>query len=90
MARIGKNQLIKLQKRYKTDKSIGMLYGISRQAVHQLRLKYGITPVADRNKERDQKIAELSMQGMPGTKIARKIKLSLSQTYRIIKASTNL
>ncbi|MBD3321537.1 MAG: hypothetical protein GF350_10630 [Chitinivibrionales bacterium] len=84
MARISKNQLVKLQKKYKTDQAIGKLYGISRQAVHQLRLKYGITPVAEKHKERDAEIVKLYKNNVPGTKIARKYKLSISQTYRII------
>ena len=87
MARIGKNQLVKLQKKYKTDEAIGKLYGISRQAVHQLRQKYEIEPVADKHQQRDEAIVQLYKDGMAGTKIARKFKLSVSQTYRIIIAA---
>jgi Mor family transcriptional regulator len=87
MARIGKNQLLSLQKKYKTDESIGKLYGISRQAVHQLRVKYGITPVADKNKVRDEDIVRLYREGTSGTKLARKFKMSISQTYRILHAA---
>ncbi|MBD3393748.1 MAG: helix-turn-helix domain-containing protein [Chitinivibrionales bacterium] len=87
MARIGKNQLVKLQKKYKTDEAIGRLYGISRQAVHQLRDKYGIAPVADRHGDRNAEIVKLYKQGMAGTRIARKLKLSVSQTYRVLNAT---
>ncbi len=90
MARIGKNQLLKLQKKYRTDDAIGKLYGITRQAVHQLRVKYGIEPVPDKNKERDEEIARLYKQGVSGTKIARRFKLSVSQTYRIINAASGV
>ena len=38
MAKINKSQLIKLQGKYVTDDAIGKLYGISRQAVHRLRI----------------------------------------------------
>ncbi|MBD3345627.1 MAG: hypothetical protein GF401_11245 [Chitinivibrionales bacterium] len=87
MARISKNQLIKLQKKYKTDDAIGKLYGITRQAVHQLRTKHGIAPVADKHKERDADIIKLYKNNVPGTKIAQKHKLSISQTYRIINSA---
>ena len=88
MARIGKNQLVKLQKKYKTDEAIGKLYGITRQAVHQLRVKYGVDPVPEKNRERDEEILKLYKQGMPGTKIARKFRFSVSQTYRIINGQS--
>ena len=37
MPRITKSQLIKLQKKFKTDAAIGEQFGITRQAIHQLR-----------------------------------------------------
>ncbi len=86
MARIGKNQLIKLQKRYKTDESIAKLYGLSRQAVHQLRNRYGIAPVIDKHKERNEEIISLYKQGMSVIKLAKMFKLSVTHIYRIIKS----
>ena len=85
MARISKSQLIKLQKKYKTDEAIGDLFGITRQAVHQLREKYGVDIVADKHGERDAEIRKLYKNGMSGTRIAGKLRLSVTQTYRIIK-----
>ncbi len=84
MAKISKSQLEKLQKKYKTDDAIGKLFGVTRQAIHQLRTKYGIPPVADKNKDRNQEIIQLYTEGMAGTQIARKHKISISQAYRII------
>jgi len=84
MARISKGQLEKLQKKYKTDEAIGKLFRISRQAVHQLRIKYGIDPVGNKNAPRDQEIVRDYTQGASGIKLAQKYKLSISQTYRII------
>ena len=84
MARITKAQLIKLQKKLKTDAKIGEQYGISRQAVHQLRKKYGIESVIAKNVERNQKIVKAYKSGVSGTTLAKKFKLSISQTYRII------
>ena len=84
MAKISKSQLQKLQKKYQTDDAIGKLFGITRQAVHQLRNKYGIAPILDKHKERNAELCKLYKKGMPGTKLAKKYKLSISQTYRII------
>jgi DNA invertase Pin-like site-specific DNA recombinase len=84
MARISKAQLQKLQKKYKTDDAIGKLFGITRQAVHQLRAKYGVPPVADKHADRNNEITKAYNGGTSGTKIAQKYKLSISQTYRII------
>lgn len=87
MAKLSKTQLEKLQKKYKTDDAIGKLFGITRQAVHQLRTKYEIPPILDKNKERDEEIVKNYRNGVPGTTLAKKHKLSISQTYRIINES---
>lgn len=87
MAKISKAQLEKLQKKYKTDDAIGKLFGITRQAVHQLRTKFGIAPVADKHKERDEEIIKAYNAGVSGTALAKKYDLSISQTYRIINES---
>jgi len=84
MARISKGQLEKLQKKYKTDEAIGTLFGISRQAVHQLRNKYGIAPVRDKHAQRNAEMLREYARGVSGIKLARKFKLSTSQAYRII------
>jgi hypothetical protein len=87
MAKLSKSQLEKLQKKYKTDDAIGKLFGITRQAVHQLRTKYEIPPILDKNKERDAEIVKNYNNGVPGTTLAKKHELSISQTYRIINES---
>jgi DNA invertase Pin-like site-specific DNA recombinase len=84
MARINKGQLIKLQRKYCTDAKIGDLYGITRQAVHQLRKKYGIDSSIADNPERNAKIVKLYKAGTSGTALAKKFDLSVSQTYRVI------
>ena len=84
MARINKTDLIKLQKKFKTDAAIGEQFGITRQAVHQLRKKYGIDSSLAENPERNADIVALYEAGTSGTAIAKKYKLSISQTYRII------
>jgi biotin operon repressor len=86
MARISKEQLEKLQKKYATDEAVGKLFGISRQAVHQLRNKYGIAPVKDKHHERDEEIIRQYGQGISGTKLAPKFGLSISQVYRVINS----
>mgnify|MGYP002749841644 CR=1 FL=1 len=87
MARITKAQLIRLQKKFKTDAKIGEQYGITRQAVHQLRKKYDIESVIAKNAERNEKIISAYESGVSGTALAKKFKLSISQTYRIINES---
>jgi DNA invertase Pin-like site-specific DNA recombinase len=87
MARISKTQLIKLQKQLKTDAAIGEQFGITRQAVHQLRKKYGIDSSLVDNPERNADIIAAYGKGLSGTALAKKFKLSISQTYRIINES---
>jgi DNA invertase Pin-like site-specific DNA recombinase len=84
MPRISKSELIKLQKKYTTDAKIGELHGITRQAVHQLRKKYGIDSSIADNPKRNAEIKKLYKGGKSGTAIARKYALSISQTYRVI------
>ena len=84
MASVTKAQLIKLQKSLKTDQGIGEKFGITRQAIHQLRKVYGIPSNIAKNKERNEKIVKTYKSGTPGTTIAKKFGLSISQTYRII------
>ena len=84
MARISKQELLKLQKKLKSDAKIGAKFGITRQAVHQLRNKYGIPAVQSKNNERDAKISAMHKQGMTGIVIAKKMKLSSSHVYRIL------
>jgi hypothetical protein len=84
MARISKAQLVKLQKKYCTDAKIGDLFGITRQAVHQLRKKYAVDSSIADNPERNAKIVKLYKAGTSGTGLAKKFELSVSQTYRVI------
>lgn len=87
MARVTKAQLIKLQKKYKTDEKIAKHLGITRQAVHQTRNWYGIPSNLAENPDRNEKIIKAYNSGLSGVKIAKKIGLSFSQTYRIINES---
>jgi hypothetical protein len=87
MARISKTDLLKLQKKFKTDAAIGEQFGITRQAVHQLRKKYGLDSSLADNPVRNADIIEAYESGSSGTALAKKFKLSISQTYRIINES---
>jgi Mor family transcriptional regulator len=86
-ARISKSELIKLQKTLKTDDAIGQKFSITRQAVHQMRKKYGIPSNLAKNEQRNEKIFALYKKGATGMDIAKKFDLSVSQTYRIIENS---
>ncbi|OGJ86554.1 MAG: hypothetical protein A2487_13445 [Candidatus Raymondbacteria bacterium RifOxyC12_full_50_8] len=85
MARVTKDQLIQLQKTLKTDAAIGKKFGITRQAIHQLRVKYGIDYNRKKNKERDEQVSAMFKSGKTGFAISKKIDLSVSQIYRIIR-----
>jgi transposase-like protein len=85
MARISKVELIHLQKKLKTDEAIGIRLGVTRQAVHQWRKKYGIDSRWELNPARNKKILAMYKAGRTGTKIARKLGLSPSQVYRLIE-----
>ena len=84
MAKASKAQIISLQKKLKTDQKIGEKFGITRQAIHQLRKKYGIPSNIAKNKERNEKMVKAYKSGMSGTRIAKKFGLSISQAYRVI------
>jgi Mor family transcriptional regulator len=88
MARLTKQQLIVLQKKHGTDQAIGDKVGVTRQAIHQLRNKYGIDSLIAKNAERNKKIVGMYKGGKTGTDIAKKFDLSVSQTYRIISLSS--
>jgi transposase len=86
MARISRTQILKLQKTLKTDAAIGEKYGITRQAVHQLRRKYGIPFNRGKYRERNDRVAAMFRKGVAGPVVAKKAGLSLSQVYRILKS----
>jgi hypothetical protein len=84
MALISKTELIKLQKQLGTDEAIGKKLKVTRQAIHQLRKKYGIDSRLADNPDRNAKIVGAYKKGATGTDIAKKFDLSISQAYRII------
>ena len=85
MARVGKEQLIKLQMRFKTDAAIARLYGLSRQAIAQQRKRFGISASSTKYISRNSEIKELSEKGISAQKLAVKFRLSKMQIYRILK-----
>jgi len=87
MPRVTKAQFIKLQKKHKTDAAIGEEFGITRQAVHHIRKKYGIESSRANNPKRDAEILKAYESGKSGTAIAKEYKLSVSRTYNIIHDS---
>jgi DNA invertase Pin-like site-specific DNA recombinase len=87
MARISKNDLIKLQRQLGTDEAIGKKFKITRQAIHQLRKKYGIESNYADNPQRNASIIAAYKKGASGTACAKKFDLSVSQTYRILNVA---
>jgi uncharacterized protein (DUF433 family) len=88
MAKISKAELIRLQKKLKTDARSGEEFGITRQAIHQLRKKYGIDSRIAGNKERNSEIVKLREAGKSVESLAKKYDLSIPQTYKIINEAT--
>jgi DNA-directed RNA polymerase specialized sigma subunit len=84
MPKISKQDLIKLQKTLKTDQAIGDRFNITRQAVHQIRQRYGIPSIIRDTAERNDKIITMYKKGMTGPEIAEKVGLSMSHVYKIV------
>ena len=84
MPKLSKSQLVALQKKLTTDEAIGKKFHVTRQAIHQLRKKFGIASNYAKNPERNRKIIALYRKGTSGTAIAKKFCISVSQAYRII------
>jgi DNA invertase Pin-like site-specific DNA recombinase len=85
MAIVSKKELIVLQKRLKTDEAIGNHLHVSRQAIQQLRGKYGIESRYAENPRRDGRIIALYQSGKSIREISKKIGISISLVYRILK-----
>jgi Zn-dependent peptidase ImmA (M78 family) len=89
MPKITKAQFVALQKKYKMDSAIAKELGVSRQAIYQMRMKFGLESVKADHRNRNAEIVKAYKSGIPGTAIAGKFKLSVSQTYRVIMASVD-
>jgi Mor family transcriptional regulator len=85
MAKITKQELIKLQKTLVTDNAIGEKFGITRQAIHQLRKKFGIESRYNANPKRNAGIVAAFKKGIVGADLAKKFDLSISHVNRIVK-----
>jgi hypothetical protein len=85
VAKVSKNELIKLQKTLQTDEAIGKKFGVTRQAIHQLRRKYEIPAILGKNDDRNAKIVSMQKKGISVIGLAKKMELSVSQTYRILR-----
>lgn len=74
-----------LQKQLKTDQAIGDLFGVTRQAVHQMRKKLDIESSIANNPDRDRLIKVDFNSGISAADLTRKYNMSISQIYRILK-----
>ncbi len=79
-----KSELLALQKKFGDDASIGMQFGISKQAVNFLRAKYGIG-VSDKKQKRNKEIVTRFLKGVKIKDLSKKYSLTLAQIYRIVK-----
>lgn len=72
-----------------TDTRIGLRYGVSRQAVAQMRWKCQIPSNLKKLEKRNREIIALYESGTTGPGIQKIYKLSLSQIYRILDQAKN-
>ena len=86
MPLISKSKLIRLQKSLKTDQKIADKLGVSETAVCNWRKVYGIPVHFVRDPLRNGKMVKDYISGISGMKISEKFNLSVSQTYRILRA----
>lgn len=86
MALTSKSDLVRLQKTLRTDQAIAKKFGVTRQAIHQLRAKYSIPSRRALNPARDKKVIAMYKGDTTGIDIAKKFGLSVSQTYRILSS----
>jgi len=80
-----KTEMLSLQKKFGADQEIGDHFSVSRQAIHQLRNKFGVPAISDLNKERNLTIKKMRKSGRSAESISNRYGLSISQVYRIFK-----
>jgi len=71
-----KAELIKLQKTLKTDEAIAKKFDVTRQAIYQLRKKYGIASQSVDRFDRNKKIITLRKSGKSVIEVAKKFGIS--------------
>jgi len=76
-------QLKKLQDKFGTDHAIAMQYSVSRQAIHQMRNKFGID-TNNKKLRRNVKIKKDWIKGFTADRLVKKYKISLTMIYRIL------
>ncbi len=84
MAVAGKTELIRLQKSLGADEAIAKKLKVCRQAIQQLRQRYGIETRYATHPKRNKEILSLFKSGKTGIEIAKKFGISLSHAYRLI------
>jgi len=84
VSKIGKEQIVQLQKKHGSDQAIASRLGTSRQAIYKLRKEYGIPALKDRHLRRDSEIKRLHSTGISPIQLAVRFELSQTQIYRIL------
>jgi len=82
---ISKAELKSMQKMFKTDAAIGAKFGVTRQAICQLRQKYGITAMENKNRNRDRDILAMHKRKVKVSQIAENFGLSPSRVYSVLR-----
>lgn len=84
MAGLTKKKLQTYVNKGMTDCMIGEMFGVTRQAVHQLRKRMGIASRTEVNEKRNAKMSAAYNRGWTVRRISEKFDVSISQTYRIL------
>jgi len=88
-SRITKKQLVKFHKEKATDQKIADSIGVTRQAIHQMRVKHGIPKATGRFDARDKEIFKRFKRGDKVNSISTESDISIPQVYRIVKRMSN-
>lgn len=85
LSELSSEEFLNLQKNFPTDEEIGDHFGVTRQAVHQMRKKLGIDSIRGNVGERDMCIRLDYSNGTSAPDLCKKYSLSQSQVYRILR-----
>jgi transposase-like protein len=85
MALVRKTDLVRLQKALGSDVAIARKFKVHHQTIFYYRKKYGIPSLLAGIPKRNAKIVSMYKAGKTGIAIARKVGLTASVTYRIIR-----
>lgn len=88
LSKMGKNQIEFLLKD-NNDPTVAKQFGITRQAVYNIRKKFGIPSSKSKASDKKQRIIELRNEGLSVTKVSSVCNVSQSYVYKVLKEAFN-